>query len=69
MVLPQQVEPWGVLKEVEAGGVVWAGVLGLEGCMRAGSRSSVVSASEVLRIVEETEAVKCMHNFCWFADI
>lgn len=39
MVLPQQTEPWGILKEVEAGSVVWADALGLLGCIRVGSRS------------------------------
>lgn len=40
MVLLQQTELWGIPKEVEAGSVVWAGVLGLLGCVRVGIRSS-----------------------------
>lgn len=38
VVLPQQTELQGNMKEVEAGSVVRADVLGLVGCTRAGSR-------------------------------
>lgn len=37
--LPKQVELWGILKDVEAGSVVWADALGLLGCTRVGSRN------------------------------
>ena len=69
MVLLQQIEPWSILKEVEAGSMVWAGVLGLVGCTRVGSRVCVMLASGMIRIVEETEAVECTHHFCWFGEI
>lgn len=36
--LLQQVEPWGIPKEVGAGSMVWADVLGLVACMRVGDR-------------------------------
>lgn len=68
--LPQQIEPWGIPKEVEAGSVVWADALG--GCWDAQEWVAgvcVMSASGTIWIVEETEAVKCTHHFCWFVEI